>query len=32
MHKVAHTHKQTDGHSDLETESAQWVDSVKLRQ
>ena len=25
-----HTYKQTDGHYDLETESAQWADIVKV--
>ena len=29
MQKVAEAHTQTDGHRHLETESAQWADSVK---
>ena len=27
-----HTNRQTDGHRDYLTESAQWADSVKTRQ
>ena len=26
-----HTHRQTDGYRDLETELAQWADSVKIK-
>ena len=29
-HRHTETHTQTDGHRDLETESAQWADSVKI--
>ena len=29
MHPMAQTDTQTDGHSELETESAQWADSLK---
>ena len=27
---MARTHTQTDGHSDFETEPAQWADAVKI--
>ena len=29
LHQMAHTHRQTDGHCDSKTESAQWANSVK---
>ena len=28
---MAQTNRQTDGHCDLETESAQWAKSVKIQ-
>ena len=30
LHTMTQTHKQTDGHRDSETESAQWAESVKI--